>query len=149
MQRSGKINEEDTLSDVATPASLACLTPKPITLNIAEPASHPTNVDPQSSDELWSPMPTRRGNETGFVTSSTRVIQSVQPNPVIQIFLSQSSTSSRPSPSTESLLLVANIPSLYNIDLFGPLGGTCPPPCLPLLFLLRPRTSLGALANKL
>jgi hypothetical protein len=136
-------------SSIATPASLACLTPKSTTLNIAEPASHPTNVDPQSSDELWSPMPTRRGNKTGFVTSSTRVIQSVQPNPVIQIFLSQSPTSSRPSSSTESLLPVTNIPSLYNSDLFGPLGDICPPPCLPLLFILRPRTSLGALANKL
>jgi len=131
MQRSGKINEEDTLSDVATPASLACLTPKPTTLNIAGPASHPTSVDPQSSDELWSPMPTRRGNKTGFVTSSTRVIQSVQPNPVIQTFLSQTPTSSHPSSSTESLLLVANIPSLYNSNLFGPLGV----PVRPLAFL--------------
>lgn len=47
MQRSSKINEEDTLSDVATPASLACLTPKPTTLNIAELADYPTNMDCQ------------------------------------------------------------------------------------------------------
>lgn len=86
MQRSGKINEEGTLSDVVTPASLACLTPKPTTLNIAEPASHPTNVNPQSSDELWSPMPTRRWDKTGFVTSNTRVAaKSSHPNPSLAI----------------------------------------------------------------
>ena len=60
MQRSGKINEEDTLSNVgrynqffildghiwltsstATPASLTCLTPKPTITNIAELDGHP------------------------------------------------------------------------------------------------------------
>ena len=59
-------------SSIVTPASLACLTPKPTTLNIAELASYPTNVDwtpaprrPQSSDELWFLTPTRIGDKTG------------------------------------------------------------------------------------
>lgn len=65
MQKSGKINEDDTLSDVATPASLACLTPETTARNIAEIASRSMNIDeisavgtPQLSDELWFPTPT-------------------------------------------------------------------------------------------
>lgn len=119
MQRSGKINEEDTLSDVATPASLTCLTPKPTTLNIAELAGHPMTVDrtlppgrPQSPDELWFPMPTRIGDKTRPASSSTGVIRS----PVL-LHRRISSPSPQHSPILESVLFMQPNPIIQSPSL--------------------------------